>query len=80
MMVLSPFIDEQNSHHLSPWQRRSSHPQGAAVAQDFLSAVSSDAYGRLRSIADGREIGAEFIKVGLAVPYDGGRKSAPWCR
>ncbi|MFA6047012.1 MAG: hypothetical protein WC718_18670 [Phycisphaerales bacterium] len=50
------------------------------MAQDFLSAVSSDAYGRLRSIADGREIGAEFIKVGLAVPYDGGRKSAPWCR
>ncbi len=38
MMVLSPFIDEQNSYHLSPWQRRSSHPQGAAVAQDSLRA------------------------------------------
>ena len=29
---------------------------------------------------DGRSLGEELIRSGLAVPYDGGTKSKEWCR
>jgi len=32
-----------------------------------------------RVVADDRDLAEELLAGGLAVPYDGGKKSAPWC-
>lgn len=40
-----------------------------------------DKYFRLdvRMVADGQDLGAELVRLGLAVPYFGGRKEHDWC-
>lgn len=43
--------------------------------------VGRDKYFRIDAfvVADGVDVGAELIRRGLAVPYDGGTKTNPWC-
>lgn len=43
--------------------------------------VGRDKYFRIDAfvVADGIDVGAELIRRGLAVPYDGGTKTNPWC-
>ncbi|MBF0629351.1 MAG: thermonuclease family protein [Magnetococcales bacterium] len=46
-----------------------------------LMEVGRDKYFRIvaRVVADGVDVGEMLIGAGLAVPYDGGRKTGEWC-
>jgi endonuclease YncB( thermonuclease family) len=69
-------------------ERRLAHEAKAVVAGLLSKAkrialvnVGRDKYFRIDAtvVADGIDVGAELIRRGLAVPYDGGTKTTPWC-
>lgn len=47
-----------------------------------LEDLGRDKYFRIgaRVMADGRDVGAELLRLGLAVPYNGGTKIQDWCQ
>ena len=53
----------------------------AHAGQIVLEDLGRDKYFRVlaRVMADGQDLGAELLRLGLAVPYNGGIKTKDWC-
>lgn len=62
--------------------RRELHHLLAHAERITLKEVGRDKYFRIvaRVEADGEDVGERLLKRGLAIPYDGGHKSVPWCQ
>lgn len=54
----------------------------AAASTIDLEDLGRDKYFRIgaRVMADGQDLGAELLRLGLAVPYNGGTKIQDWCQ
>lgn len=53
----------------------------AGASRIDLEDLGRDKYFRIgaRVMADGQDVGAELLRLGLAVPYNGGTKIMNWC-
>ncbi|MBF0614026.1 MAG: thermonuclease family protein [Magnetococcales bacterium] len=62
--------------------KRELHHLLVRAGEITLKEVGRDKYFRIvaRVEADGEDVGARLLRMGLATPYDGGHKQVPWCQ